>query len=80
MPLQEQAELWMALRDRMKENWSNLTVQEKKAGKSCRKSFGTASANPGTRRPMADEEKAGSEDPTRQSIDLNWPLPVPAGT
>ncbi|KAH8897853.1 COX4-domain-containing protein [Thozetella sp. PMI_491] len=31
MPLQEQAELWMALRDRMKENWAELTVQEKKA-------------------------------------------------
>lgn len=36
MPLQEQAELWMALRDRMKENWSNLTFQEKKAGESAR--------------------------------------------
>jgi cytochrome c oxidase subunit 4 len=34
MPLQEQAELWMALRDRMKENWAELTLQEKKAGKS----------------------------------------------
>ncbi len=32
MPLQEQAELWMALRDRMKENWKELTLQEKKAG------------------------------------------------
>lgn len=32
MPLQEQAELWMALRDRMKENWQDLTLQEKKAG------------------------------------------------
>jgi len=31
MPMQEQAELWMALRDRMKGNWSELTVQEKKA-------------------------------------------------
>ncbi|KAL1854865.1 Cytochrome c oxidase subunit 5B, mitochondrial [Diaporthe australafricana] len=31
MPLQEQAELWMALRDRMKENWADLTLQEKKA-------------------------------------------------
>ncbi|RKU44781.1 Cytochrome c oxidase subunit 5A [Coniochaeta pulveracea] len=31
MPLQEQAELWMALRDRMKENWTELTLQEKKA-------------------------------------------------
>jgi hypothetical protein len=34
MPLQEQAELWMALRDRMKENWTDLTLQEKKAGES----------------------------------------------
>lgn len=32
MPPQEQAELWMALRDRMKTNWSELTLQEKKAG------------------------------------------------
>lgn len=31
MPLQEQADLWMALRDRMKENWNELTIQEKKA-------------------------------------------------
>ncbi|KAK4043616.1 cytochrome c oxidase [Parachaetomium inaequale] len=31
MPMQEQAELWMALRDRMKESWADLTVQEKKA-------------------------------------------------
>lgn len=33
MPMQEQAELWMALRDRMKGNWADLTLQEKKAGK-----------------------------------------------
>jgi cytochrome c oxidase subunit 4 len=32
MPPQEQADLWMALRDRMKVNWNELTVQEKKAG------------------------------------------------
>ncbi|KAI1851654.1 hypothetical protein JX265_010737 [Neoarthrinium moseri] len=31
MPSTEQAELWMALRDRMKENWADLTLQEKKA-------------------------------------------------
>jgi len=31
LPLQEQAELWMALRDRMKESWGELTLQEKKA-------------------------------------------------
>jgi hypothetical protein len=32
MPPQEQADLWMSLRDRMKVNWSELTHQEKKAG------------------------------------------------
>ncbi|GIZ36961.1 hypothetical protein CKM354_000042600 [Cercospora kikuchii] len=31
MPPQEQADLWMALRDRMKVDWNELTVQEKKA-------------------------------------------------
>jgi len=31
MPPQEQADLWMALRDRMKTNWAELTLQEKKA-------------------------------------------------
>ncbi|KAF7552302.1 hypothetical protein G7046_g7462 [Stylonectria norvegica] len=31
MPLQEQADLWMALRDRMRSNWKELTVQEQKA-------------------------------------------------
>lgn len=32
MPPQEQADLWMALRDRMKTNWHEMTLQEKKAG------------------------------------------------
>lgn len=32
MPPQEQADLWMALRDRMKNDWHELTLQEKKAG------------------------------------------------
>ncbi|CAG8971072.1 hypothetical protein HYALB_00009672 [Hymenoscyphus albidus] len=31
MPPQEQAELWMSLRDRMKAPWAELTTQEKKA-------------------------------------------------
>jgi len=31
MPPQEQADLWMALRDRMKADWHELTIQEKKA-------------------------------------------------
>lgn len=34
MPPQEQAELWMALRDRMSADWNELTLQEKKAGTS----------------------------------------------
>ena len=34
MPPQEQADLWMALRDRMKVDWKELTLQEKKAGMS----------------------------------------------
>lgn len=33
MPPQEQADLWMALRDRMKVDWNELTLQEKKAGR-----------------------------------------------
>jgi cytochrome c oxidase subunit 4 len=33
MPPQEQAELWMALRDRMTVDWKELTTQEKKACK-----------------------------------------------
>lgn len=32
MPPQEQAELWMQLRDRMKVPWHEMTLQEKKAG------------------------------------------------
>lgn len=32
IPPQEQANLWMALRDRMKSDWAELTFQEKKAG------------------------------------------------
>lgn len=32
MPPQEQAELWMQLRDRMKVDWHEMTFQEKKAG------------------------------------------------
>ncbi|THZ89037.1 hypothetical protein D6C84_00383 [Aureobasidium pullulans] len=31
MPPQEQADLWMALRDRMKVDWTEMTLQEKKA-------------------------------------------------
>lgn len=35
MPPQEQAELWMQLRDRMKVDWHQMTLQEKKAGMYC---------------------------------------------
>ena len=35
LPPQEQADLWMALRDRMKVDWHDLTMQEKKAGTCC---------------------------------------------
>lgn len=31
MPPNEQADLWMSLRDRMKGSWGELTLQEKKA-------------------------------------------------
>lgn len=34
MPPQEQAALWMQLRDRMKVDWHEMTLQEKKAGMS----------------------------------------------
>ena len=34
MPPQEQADLWMQLRDRMKVDWHQMTLQEKKAGES----------------------------------------------
>lgn len=33
MPPQEQADLWMKLRDRMSADWNELTLQEKKAGR-----------------------------------------------
>ena len=39
MPLQEQADLWMGLRDRMKGNWNELTLQEQKAGACCSSCF-----------------------------------------
>lgn len=32
LPPQEQADLWMQLRDRMKVDWHQMTAQEKKAG------------------------------------------------
>jgi len=35
MPPQEQADLWMQLRDRMKTDWHQMTLHEKKAGMYC---------------------------------------------
>lgn len=35
MPPQEQAELYMALRDRMRVDWHEMTLAEKKAGMGC---------------------------------------------
>jgi cytochrome c oxidase subunit 4 len=43
MPPQEQAELWMQLRDRMKVDWHQMTVQEKKAGTFTFPSFSSSS-------------------------------------
>ncbi len=46
MPPQEQADLWMSLRDRMKADWHELTMQEKKAGTSrTRDASGEANGN-----------------------------------
>ena len=46
MPPQEQAELWMLLRDRMKVDWNEMTLQEKKAGVyfHCRRCVGESGA------------------------------------
>ncbi|KAK5211655.1 Cytochrome c oxidase subunit 5B, mitochondrial [Exophiala xenobiotica] len=43
MPPQEQAELWMQLRDRMKVDWHEMTLQEKKAGMTTSNSYEGAS-------------------------------------
>lgn len=76
MPLQEQAELWMALRDRMKENWADLTLQEKKAGEYTRpepQHSIVASAEPPRHTSRGTVElQTGSAVP----LAPNWPLPV----
>jgi hypothetical protein len=43
MPPQEQAELYMQLRDRMKVDWHEMTLQEKKAGTNTSLQFGWSS-------------------------------------
>ncbi|KAH7118001.1 mitochondrial cytochrome c oxidase-like protein subunit V [Dendryphion nanum] len=50
MPPQEQADLWMSLRDRMKTDWKELTLQEKKAA------YYIAFGPHGPRRPSPPDE------------------------
>ncbi|KAF1938181.1 COX4-domain-containing protein [Clathrospora elynae] len=50
MPPQEQADLWMSLRDRMKTDWKELTMQEKKAA------YYIAFGPHGPRRPAPPDE------------------------
>ncbi|KAF2280342.1 mitochondrial cytochrome c oxidase-like protein subunit V [Westerdykella ornata] len=50
MPPQEQADLWMSLRDRMKADWKELTLQEKKAA------YYIAFGPHGPRRPAPPDE------------------------
>ncbi|KAF1833142.1 COX4-domain-containing protein [Decorospora gaudefroyi] len=50
MPPQEQADLWMTLRDRMKTDWKELTMQEKKAA------YYIAFGPHGPRRPAPPDE------------------------
>ncbi len=51
MPPQDQAELWMQLRDRMKVDWNEMTLQEKKAGM----------LNPASQRTTRHEMQSGSK-------------------
>jgi len=50
MPPQEQADLWMSLRDRMKVDWKEMTMQEKKAA------YFVAFGPHGPRRPPPPDE------------------------
>lgn len=74
MPPQEQANLWMALRDRMKTDWKELTAHEKKAGRRAAPrcdaregagSTGTANAQQRTGSRSARMALARSRRPTR---------------
>ncbi|KAE8825254.1 hypothetical protein PTNB73_08252 [Pyrenophora teres f. teres] len=57
MPPQEQADLWMTLRDRMKTDWKELTIQEKKAAELARgKPYFIAFGPHGPRRPPPPDE------------------------
>lgn len=66
MPVQEQADLWMALRDRMKGNWAELTAQEKKAGKSMLPSPLPSSSLPPPRHAQSPNPRAPEPTTTGQ--------------
>lgn len=70
MPPQEQADLWMALRDRMRTDWHELTMQEKKAGRSSRHCSIVYSAN--KRYSILDcfrSPRSSGYDPTRWRVE-----------
>ena len=59
MPPQEQADLWMALRDRMKVDWNEMTLQEKKAGKCTHSSSSMAAFSSGKSSVQESRRNAG---------------------
>jgi len=65
---QEQADLWMALRDRMKIDWHELTLQEKKAGQYNVTPRSHVNILPNERLPLYPADLTG----LRQSIDLTY--------
>lgn len=75
MPPQEQADLWMALRDRMKVDWNEMTLQEKKAGMSrvfrlCQlHCFVGGHSRPESYRRKAGQSATGKSFPTLKSLD-----------
>lgn len=76
MPLQEQAELWMALRDRMKENWADLTLQEKKAGECTTPEAQRSIVIPADRPERTSRGPIEPQAGASASVRPNWPLPV----
>lgn len=71
MPLQEQADLWMALRDRMKGEWTELTIQEQKAG-ACFTQFFSVLITPWIR-PVLVSKHCGKESiPLYDSWTRHW--------
>lgn len=65
---QEQADLWMALRDRMKIDWHELTLQEKKACQYNATPRAHVNILPNERLPLYPAGHIG----LRQSIDLTY--------